>query len=361
MRRVYRCAAVLRAVLTLLLAGPAFAHAEEEQGDITFAVGFAVEPAYAGQPNACPVARRARTKRPSPTSRQAICRSRSSFGDQTTTLDVEPEFEVGEWGTPGDYRAPFIPSEPGPYTFHVTGNVDGEKVDFSMTSGPETFSEVAGPRRGDVPGGRRRRPTTDLAARVDAESARLADRGLGREGCREPVATRGDRAVIVGDRGVDRRDHGPRPFEGSRRRMTPLLAHAGGTDETLSLVMLFAGLWVGWIGWSRLRGTGFDRMPRAAAWGLIAGAVALVAAASFVPRALLGPKNAAAVTGPRPRSTATLAFAEPQPDASTGDDQMTVQLDLRGGTITAVTSTSVAPDTGHIHLSLDGALVSMLR
>jgi hypothetical protein len=142
--------------------------------------------------------------------------------------------------------------------------------------------------------------------------------------------------------------------------MTPLLAHAGGTDETLSLVMLFAGLWVGWIGWSRLRGTGFDRMPRAAAWGLIAGAVALVAAASFVPRALLGPKNVTAVTGPRPRSTATLAFAEPQPDVSTSADQMTVRLDLRGGTITAVTSTSVAPDTGHIHLSLDGALVSML-
>ena len=141
--------------------------------------------------------------------------------------------------------------------------------------------------------------------------------------------------------------------------MTPLLAHAGGTDETLSLVMLFAGLWVGWIGWSRLRGTGFDRLPRAGAWALIAGALALVVAATFVPRALLGPKNAAVATGPRPRSTATLAFAEPQKDVRTSADQMTVRLDLQGGTITAVTSTSVAPDTGHIHLSLDGALVSM--
>ena len=37
-----------------------------------------------------------------------------------------------------------------------------------------------------------------------------------------------------------------------------------------------------------------------------------------------------------------------------------MRLDLTGGTITSVTSTTVTPDTGHIHLSLDGALVSMV-
>ena len=41
--------------------------------------------------------------------------------------------------------------------------------------------------------------------------------------------------------------------------MNPVVAHASGADETMSLVMLFAGIWVGWIGWSRLRGTAAEK------------------------------------------------------------------------------------------------------
>ena len=38
---------------------------------------------------------------------------------------------------------------------------------------------------------------------------------------------------------------------------------------------------------------------------------------------------------------------------------MNVVLNLTGGTIVQATTTSIAPDTGHVHLLLDGALVSM--
>ncbi len=142
--------------------------------------------------------------------------------------------------------------------------------------------------------------------------------------------------------------------------MNPVLAHASGADESVSLVMLFAGIWTGWIGWSRLRGTGFPRLPRWGAWGTIGVAAALVVCATFLPRMLIGPTAVNAATGPRPASTATLRFVEPREGFTTSKDELTVRLDLEGATITPLTSTIVTPDTGHVHLSLDGSLVSML-
>jgi hypothetical protein len=139
----------------------------------------------------------------------------------------------------------------------------------------------------------------------------------------------------------------------------PLLAHASGADESLSLVMLFSGIWIGWIGWSRVRGKGFLRLPRWGGWTTIGAAAGLVVCATFLPRMLVGPAAVSAATGPRPTSTATLRFTAPRDGLTTSQDELTVGLDLEGATITAVTSTSVTPDTGHVHLSLDGSLVSM--
>lgn len=141
--------------------------------------------------------------------------------------------------------------------------------------------------------------------------------------------------------------------------MITMLAHASGADESLSLVMLFAGIWVGWIGWSRLRGTGFPRLPRWGAWATIVAAAALIVSATFLPRMLVGPTTVNAATGPRPVSTATLSFVAPHNGAQVAHDELAVRLDLEGATITPVTTTNVTPDTGHIHLGLDGALVSM--
>jgi hypothetical protein len=91
-----------------------------------------------------------------------------------------------------------------------------------------------------------------------------------------------------------------------------LLAHAAGTDESLSLILLFAGIWVGWIGWSRLREKGFERLPRWAGWTLVTCAVALVIAATFVPRMLVGAETTPAVDGSRPRLPATRALTPPR-------------------------------------------------
>jgi hypothetical protein len=137
-----------------------------------------------------------------------------------------------------------------------------------------------------------------------------------------------------------------------------VIAHAAGTDESLAIVMLFSAIWLGWIGWTRLHDRGFPRVPRAGAYGLLGFAGILVVTSAFVPRALLGPKAPSSTAG-RPASTATLAFVSPTDRQKVTGPELAVALDLEGGTVVQATSTKITPDTGHIHLLLDGNLVSM--
>src|SRR5690606_24051753 len=60
------------------------------------------------------------------------------YGGQTMELELRPAF-----GQPGAYRAEFIPTAEGAYTFHITGSIEGMEIDEQFTSGPETFAEVA--------------------------------------------------------------------------------------------------------------------------------------------------------------------------------------------------------------------------
>ena len=65
-----------------------------------------------------------------------------------------------------------IPTAPGDYTFHVTGAVEGVKVDLEVTSSPKTFSPVEDASAVQfpvkVPG------TGQVAERLDKELPRLA-------------------------------------------------------------------------------------------------------------------------------------------------------------------------------------------
>lgn len=64
-------------------------------------------------------------------------------------------------------------------------------------------------------------------------------------------------------------------------------------------------------------------------------------------------------SGPRPASTATLAIARPRDDAVVHGDTLDVVFDLEEGTLVDLTATEVRPHEGHLHVTLDGALVSM--
>jgi len=172
MRRIFIVVAVVGSVLGWFVA-PAFAHGEyvSPKGDVAILTGFATEPAYIDQPNAVQLeishAGNAVTAL-----KPGDLAVKVEFGGQTTELNLEPQFEVGEWGTPGDYRAAFIPTQPGKYTFDVKGTVDGVNVEYSMTSGPKAFSEVEDTAPAMFPA-ENAPSTTDLSTRIDAETARV--------------------------------------------------------------------------------------------------------------------------------------------------------------------------------------------
>ena len=141
-----------------------------------------------------------------------------------------------------------------------------------------------------------------------------------------------------------------------------MLAHAGGADETLSVVLLFAGLWIGWGGWSRLKGTGFPRLPIRGAYALIGVGFVVAVSAAVIPRMIFGPTLTPAGAPPaavRPPSTATIGFSRPSPGVTVRGDTLEVVMTLTDGSIVDATSTTLTPDTGHVHLSVDGKLVSM--
>jgi hypothetical protein len=175
MSRVLRMLAVaggLAALVVVVGAPVASAHAERKVGPIDIEIGFGTEPAYVGQPNSAQVILSEHGK-PVVDLGDSL-KIAVSFGGERTTLPLEPNFEVGGDGQPGDYRAWFIPSQAGPYTFRLSGSVHGTKIDLSVSSGPKTFDEVTSPAdamfpRVDVPS------SQEISDRIQQDSARLAD------------------------------------------------------------------------------------------------------------------------------------------------------------------------------------------
>jgi len=62
----------------------------------------------------------------------------------------------------------------------------------------------------------------------------------------------------------------------------------------------------------------------------------------------------------RPRSTASLTVLSPAPGEAVSGSVLHVRLRLSGGEVVPQTSTNLTPDKGHVHLSVDGKVVSML-
>jgi hypothetical protein len=64
-------------------------------------------------------------------------------------------------------------------------------------------------------------------------------------------------------------------------------------------------------------------------------------------------------TGPRPSSPASVEIVQPAQGATVSGESIHVVLQLTGATIVSHTTTDLLPDEGHVHLYVNGVLVSM--
>ena len=160
------------ALLTCALAAtPALAHETASAGDLALELGWGTEPAYAGQQNTVQLIVTHKADGDPINDPGARLTARVSFGDQTQDFALAPTYDAAAGtGVPGEYAALIIPTSPGDYTFHVTGKVEGVKIDLEVASSPTTFSSVEDPQAAQFPV---KVPGTDqVAQRLDKGLAR---------------------------------------------------------------------------------------------------------------------------------------------------------------------------------------------
>jgi hypothetical protein len=174
-------AAVLGAVLTMFVGAGALAHEERTVGDYGFVVGFIDEPVFTGQKSGLEFLV---TQGDTPVEAlEGSLQATVTFGQESRDLRLEPRF-----GEPGWYESVFFPTAAGPYTFRITGDIDGTAVDESFTSSPDGFSEVQ-----DVTGGQF--PVTLPAA---GDTARDARDGAGAAGTATIALLLGGAGLLAG-------------------------------------------------------------------------------------------------------------------------------------------------------------------
>ena len=71
------------------------------------------------------------------------------------------------------------------------------------------------------------------------------------------------------------------------------------------------------------------------------------------------PDSPSPSSGSRPSSTAKLSILSPKNGSVVKGPTIHVELSLQGAQIVKQTSTDLSPDKGHMHVLLDGSLISM--
>jgi hypothetical protein len=139
-----RIAAAAAVLLASAVAGTASAHEARTVAGYDLEVGFINEPVYVGDKSGleffvhkgdAPVEGLEKT-----ITAQVV------YQGQTRDLPVSARD-----GDPGAYESAFIPTAAGPYTFHLTGMIEGHAIDEQFTSSPTGFDEVRDQAAGQFP------------------------------------------------------------------------------------------------------------------------------------------------------------------------------------------------------------------
>jgi len=137
-------AASLAVFLTLVVAAPALAHEARTVNGYDFEVGLINEPVFVGDKSGleffvhkgdAPVAGLDQT-----------LKAQVIYQGQTRDLPITAREDA-----PGAYESQFIPTAAGPYTFHLTGTIEGKAIDEQFTSSPTGFDEVKDQATGQFP------------------------------------------------------------------------------------------------------------------------------------------------------------------------------------------------------------------
>ncbi|HSL96025.1 MAG TPA: hypothetical protein VLA35_08935 [Thermoleophilia bacterium] len=147
-----------------LFAASAAAHETVDVQGYDFDVGWGQEPAFAGELNSVQLTV---TAKPGGEPVKGV-----DEGLRVTVIYGENELEpplVPAYGTKGEYRAWFVPTAPGDYTFRFTGTIGDQEIDESFTSSSTTFDTVQDPVKLQFPV--QTGTVGQLARRLDAELA----------------------------------------------------------------------------------------------------------------------------------------------------------------------------------------------
>ena len=137
-------ATVAAIVLSISTVTPVLAHEERTVGDYDLEVGFIAEPVYVGERSGLEVHV---TKGDQPVEGlDTSLKAQVTFGGQSRDLTLAAREDE-----PGWYELVFIPTAAGPYTFRLTGTIEGQAIDQSFTSSPTGFDQVQEAATGQFP------------------------------------------------------------------------------------------------------------------------------------------------------------------------------------------------------------------
>jgi hypothetical protein len=169
--------AALAAIVAISLSGvfsgtpKSSAHEVRAVGNYQFVVGFLNEPAFAYEPsgldlrvtffpNGVPEGEEAEGQGEPVEGLEETLQAEVIAGGGASTKEIPIESSFGD---PGAYESPLIFSAPGDYSFHIFGEIEGQEIDETFVSGPETFGPMENPNEIEFP--------EELAAPATADSS----------------------------------------------------------------------------------------------------------------------------------------------------------------------------------------------